>query len=43
VRLGIAEQLERDLGARFCPPSLLREMVARGEVGRKSGKGFYNY
>lgn len=43
VRLGIAEQLERELGARFSPPSLLREMVARGEVGRKSGNGFYNY
>lgn len=43
VRLGIAEQLERELGERFTPPGLLREMVARGEVGRKSGKGFYNY
>lgn len=43
VRLGIAEQLERDLGVRFSPPPLLRQMVARGEVGRKSGKGFYNY
>ena len=43
VRLGIAEQLERDLGVRFSPPPLLRQMVARGEVGRKSGNGFYNY
>ncbi|MFW9973569.1 MAG: 3-hydroxyacyl-CoA dehydrogenase family protein [Candidatus Odinarchaeota archaeon] len=25
------------------PPELLREMVDRGELGIKSGKGFYNY
>ena len=41
VRLGIAEHLARTLGQRFEPPQLLRDMVARGELGRKSGKGFY--
>jgi 3-hydroxybutyryl-CoA dehydrogenase len=43
VRLGIAEYLAGKLGARFEPPSLLREMVARGEIGRKAGKGFYEW
>lgn len=43
VRLGIAEQLERDLGPRFAPPQLLRDMVAAGKLGRKSGQGFYNW
>ncbi len=43
VRLGIAEQLERDLGPRFAPPQLLRDMVAEGRLGRKSGQGFYDW
>jgi 3-hydroxybutyryl-CoA dehydrogenase len=28
---------------RFFPPTLLRQMVAAGWLGRKSGRGFYNY
>jgi 3-hydroxybutyryl-CoA dehydrogenase len=43
VRLAIAEYLHRTLGDRFAPPQLLRDMVARGELGRSSGKGFYTY
>ena len=43
VRLGIAEYLESQLGEHFAPPQLMRDMVARGELGRKSGKGFYDY
>ncbi|WP_221585145.1 3-hydroxyacyl-CoA dehydrogenase family protein [Microbacterium sp. G2-8] len=43
VRLGIAEQLERDLGERFSPPQLLRDMVEDGRLGRKSGRGFYDW
>lgn len=43
VRLGIADYLHQTLGERFAPPRILREMVARGELGRKSGKGFYDY
>lgn len=43
VRLGIAEYLHETLGDRFAPPQLMRDMVARGELGRKSGKGFYDY
>lgn len=43
VRLGIAEHLHATLGERFAPPQLLRDMVARGDIGRKSGKGFYDW
>lgn len=43
VRLGIAEYLEEKLGPRFAPPQLMRDMVERGELGRKTGKGFYTY
>lgn len=43
VRLAIAEHLHRTLGERFAPPALLREKVARGELGRKSGQGFYTW
>lgn len=28
---------------RFAPPSLLKRMVAAGRLGRKSGRGFYEY
>ncbi len=43
VRLGVAEYLEGELGERFAPPQLMRDMVARGELGRKTGKGFFDY
>ncbi|GAA2519290.1 MAG: 3-hydroxyacyl-CoA dehydrogenase family protein [Kocuria sp.] len=43
VRLGIAEYLEKELGPRFTPPQLMRDMVERGELGKKSGRGFYDY
>ncbi len=43
VRLAIAEYLSGELGERFSPPALLREMVERGELGKKSGKGFYDW
>ncbi|MBI4561670.1 MAG: 3-hydroxybutyryl-CoA dehydrogenase [Candidatus Rokubacteria bacterium] len=29
--------------ARFAPPPLLKRMVVAGYLGRKSGRGFYNY
>ena len=43
VRLSIAEYLARELGERFAPPQLLRDKVARGELGKKSGRGFYDW
>lgn len=43
VRLGIAEYLASTLGERFAPPQILRDKVARGELGRKSGKGFFDW
>lgn len=43
VRLAIADYLHATLGERFAPPPLLREKVARGELGRKSGQGFYTW
>lgn len=43
VRLAIAEHLASTLGDRFTPPQLLRDKVARGELGRKSGNGFYDW
>lgn len=43
VRLAIAEYLHATLGERFAPPQLLRDKVARGELGRKTGQGFYTW
>lgn len=44
VRLGIAEYLHRALDSEaFRPPDLLRRMVAEGQLGKKSGQGFYDW
>jgi 3-hydroxybutyryl-CoA dehydrogenase len=43
VRLAIAEHLARELGPRFEPPQVLRDKVAAGELGRKTGRGFYDW
>ncbi len=45
VRLHIADYLRDKLddGAHFEPPALLREMVAQGKLGKKSGQGFYTW
>ena len=43
VRLGIAEYLAATLGERFQPPQLLRDKVAAGKLGRKTGQGFYRW
>jgi 3-hydroxybutyryl-CoA dehydrogenase len=44
VCLSIMEVLHRELGEdKYRPCPLLRRMVAAGELGRKSGQGFYAY
>jgi len=44
VALGIRKYLHRKLhSARFKPPKVLLEKVRLGQLGLKSGKGFYNY
>ena len=44
VRLAIAEYLHATLGkSHYEPPRILREKVKKGELGKKSGKGFYTW
>jgi 3-hydroxybutyryl-CoA dehydrogenase len=42
--VAIMEVLEQGLGqASYAPCPLLRELVAEGRLGRKSGRGFFEY
>jgi 3-hydroxybutyryl-CoA dehydrogenase len=42
--LSIMEVLHQDLGdPKYRPAPLMREMVAAGRLGRKSGRGFFPY
>ena len=44
VRLAISEHLYSEIGTdTFRPPRILKQMVRAGRLGRKSGRGFYEY
>jgi len=44
VRLAIAEYLYATLGKpQYEPPTILRDKVKKGELGKKTGKGFYTW
>jgi len=43
VRLNIARTLQAAYGDRFAPPQLLVQKVAHGELGKKTGQGFYRW
>lgn len=43
VRMHIATQLSESLGPRFTPPQLMKDMVERGDLGKKTGRGFFEW
>jgi 3-hydroxybutyryl-CoA dehydrogenase len=43
VRLKILEYLHQTLGEKYRPSRLLKQYVAEGRLGRKSGRGVYEY
>jgi len=44
VRLAIATYLHQELKLpHYAPPQILKDKVAKGELGKKSGKGFYTW
>lgn len=43
VRLDIARHLAATLGPRFNPPDILVRLIAEGRLGKKTGRGFYEW
>jgi 3-hydroxybutyryl-CoA dehydrogenase len=43
VRLNILEYLHRTLGEKYRPNALLRKYAQEGRLGRKVGRGVYDY
>jgi len=43
VRLAILDHLHKEVGEQFRAPTLLRQMVRAGKLGKKTGEGFYRW
>jgi 3-hydroxybutyryl-CoA dehydrogenase len=43
VRLDIARHLSGVYGERYAAPAILERLVAQGDLGRKTGRGFYSW
>lgn len=43
VRLDIARHLSSVYGERYAPPAILEKLVAQGDLGRKTGRGFFEW
>jgi 3-hydroxybutyryl-CoA dehydrogenase len=43
VRLDIANTLSARYGERYAAPRILVDLVAAGHLGRKSGRGFFDW
>jgi 3-hydroxybutyryl-CoA dehydrogenase len=43
VLLKVALEMTRHYGDRFLPPRIIKNLVNSGHLGKKTGKGYYNY
>lgn len=43
VRLAVARFLQSEYGDRFAPPETLVRLVEQGDLGQKTGRGFYDW